>query len=249
MKRFLLVSALLALIFSITACNHSTAATGAATVEWRIGGSTCDGAGLSQVEVELWDGDELVDVSVDRCEVGQVTFNLVPPGRYDVVVWAYPPAKVGEETERTHADAIYEGAFEGLTIRSNQTATLQSPIALTARKATLYVNWGFSAGMCLQNEVYDVEVWIYDSFGDQIAGGVYDCSLQEYAASLPPEMADQASRGVYFDELNVEPLTIEALGLNDDGRPTYKTTADFQLDHGEVRDMMLTLEPCYDSCL
>ncbi len=250
MKRILLGSLLAALILATGACNYAGAPDGSALIEWRIRGNTCQGADLAEVEVELWERDELVDVTVERCAVGKTTFHGLPPGRYDVQLWAYPPPVEGGAAERSRDDATFEGFYEELAVRSNQLASLASPVSLTARKGAVYVSWRFVNGMmCLQNGVRDVELGIFDEYGDEVAGGVYDCSLERYVASLPPERINDASRGVYFSGLNVAPLAIEALGLNVDGRPIYKATSDFQLDYGEQRDVVLSLEPCSDSCI
>lgn len=251
MKRVILGPTLLALVLSLAACNHTSAADGSATINWTLGGLTCSSVGLGDVEVEIWDRDLLVDVQTESCTLGETTFNDIPAGTYDVKVWAYPPAKVGEIQDRSHADATHEGSFAGLSVRSNQRSVLESGIDLVARKGAIYVRWRFqNAEMCRYNGVAEVSVYIRDDFGNVVASGTYDCTLDDYIDSLEdPEMIEQASRGVYMPALDVEPLTLSALGLNDDGRATYKAVAEFQLDHGEVRDISLVLAACYDSCL
>ncbi len=246
-----LVSALVALALSIAACNQTGAADGSATITWRVAPLDCAEVGLERVEVELRQSGELIDVASAQCEVRQVTFPTLSTGQYDVVVLGYPEPTTDNESATEWP--IYEGYFSPLIVRSNLESKLANPIFLTARRAALYVSWHFDdARMCASNGVTDVDIQIYDEDNYPLLQDEersYDCSREDYIASLEPEQREQAMlHGVYFGELKAGRTFVHVQAMNTAGYVSHEAIEEISLSHGETRPLELELESCGGPC-
>lgn len=231
-------------------CGGGSKSDGSLAVSWRVGGQTCDSAGLEWVDVELLDFDgEVFDVTRARCAAGEVVFSSVRPGEYVVQILGYPRTKTADGAQLSRADATYEGEAAGLLVRSGQEARPASSIMLAARKGAVYLNWKFSNTMfCVYNGVAFIDVTFYDAYSNASEPTRYDCDLQSYRLTLPEEEATRPLRGVYVEKLDAEPLSVEVIGYDFDSNATHRGIQDFQVDHGEVRDLIVTLEPCAGAC-
>lgn len=252
MRRTAMLSTLL--LLAVTACSSGSRPAGSLAVSWRVGGATCERAGIEWLDVELVTGaergaPEVWDVERVRCSSGTTLFADVRPGAYDVQILGYPIAKTADGEQPTRADATYEGTALGVEVRSGTEARLASAIVLAARKGAIYLNWKFKNGMmCAYNGVTAVEITIYDQFSNAGEPLRFACDLSDYVATLPEEEVARGVRGVYVDKLDAEPLTVEAIGYDADGNVTHRGIADLQVDHGEVRDLIVELQPCGASC-
>ena len=246
----------------VSGCNDGGTAPGSARIFWRVGGQTCERADLEWVDVELYhnpdhlplsslDTEQLYDVRRERCAASVVALDAVDPGYYGVKILAYPPFKVSDGVQLTRADATFEGEHEELLVRSNQEASPLSAIVLAARKGTIYLNWKFSDGMmCNVKGVTSTEVAIYDRYSNIVFQGTYACDLDDYIATLTEEELRAGFRGVKIASLDVEQLSVEVLGFGTEvANPVFKGVQEFELSHGQTRDIVVTLEPCYQGCL
>lgn len=253
MRRTAMLSTLL-LLAGLGGCADSSPPAGSLLVNWRVGGATCERAGLEWLDVELVSGvlteaPEIWDVSRVRCAAGVTTFSEVRPGQYDVRVLGYPIAKTADGEQPTRADATYEGEALGVAVKSGTEAHLATAIVLAARKGAIYLNWRFANGMmCATNGVASVEITIYDTFSNATEPVRWACDMSDYVATLPEEEAARGIRGIYLDKLDAEPLTVEAIGYDALGNATHRGTKDFEVDHGEVKDLIVDLAPCGGAC-
>ena len=243
------------------ACGDDGATPGSAQVKWRVGGQSCESAGLEWVDVELYrqpgnvpvdelTTDDLYDVRRERCSIGEVRFDSVKPDEYAVKVLAYPPYKASDGVVLTRADATFEGEHPLLLVRSGVEASTPSAIVLSARKGTIFLDWKFADGMrCLSKGVTHVTYTIYDlPFSNVIREGTFECDLDDYFLTLTEE-EQRNFRGVKIESLDVQRLSVEVLGFSDDiASPTYIGRQEFELEHGQVRDLVVTLERCDQDC-
>jgi len=249
MRRSAMLSTLTALALFVAAagtlgCGGGSKPPGSLTVGWYIGAASCEEAGLESVDVELYyaQSEDLFDVQAKvACGAGQTTFETVDPGLYDVRVLGYP---AGAGAELTPADATFEGTAAEVEVLSGEEVRVPGDIRLSGRKGAIYVSWRFADGdMCAVNGVTTVEITVYDAGRNEDAWLQVACDMSDYLATLPEEEVADGVRGVYIDELDAEPLSVEVIGYGRTGAATWAGRASFELAHGQVRDIPIRLEP------
>jgi hypothetical protein len=129
---------------------------GMLVVPYELGnGRDCETLGVVAVRAEL-DGGDFVEES--DCEHGEVRFTLLPPGRYDAVVYGL------DERDVAVMDSLAEGPARIDVVGGGTTVVFEPPIRLTAAPAQLKLRWQFGFGSCdsAAIERFAVSAWRSD---------------------------------------------------------------------------------------
>lgn len=257
MRQIMVIPTLLLMALSFgLGCGGGSDPPGSVVIPWRVGGQSCEQAGLGSVDVELRYGDVVYDVRRERCSAGQAVFTDVEPGTYTVNVYGYRVPAEGDTNELTPADAAYEATYPeapegaGLRVLSGEEARPETTLVLKARKGAIYLRWRLPGGdTCTFAGIGDIEVRIYNRFSTERFYETYTCDLRDYLAGLTEEELQDARRGVRIDGLEAEPMTVELRAFDSQGVAQQQGSASFELGFGDVQDVVVDLEPCTAGCM
>jgi hypothetical protein len=183
---------------------------GVLVVPYELGNARdCAALGIVSVRAELDGGDYTQETD---CEAGEVRFNLLEPGRYDVVVYGL------DEDGVAVMDSLATGTDAIDVVGSRTTVIFDPAIQLTAAPAQLALRWefGFSSCEAAAIERFGVSAWRSD--GSELL------MMTEVNCSLPGEGRDQyrivpdADRELSGDELGeveIQPYDVHDLPIGD----------------------------------
>jgi hypothetical protein len=187
---------------------------GSLALEWEVSPRGCLLADVDQVLMEL-KNERRHYVEVFDCERGQAFVDELSAGNYSLDVYGLDPS----------GRAIFAAPSRTLTIRSevlNRTETLR----LTARPATLDVEWVFDNGrVCGSNDVDVVEIAVFDESDFEMARHRFSCNDGE---GRVPGLAAGS-------------FLVEAAGLSR-GQVTYRGTVIVALKRGDESRTEIVLE-------
>lgn len=180
--------------------------TGVLVVPFKLGnGRACEDLGVVSVRAELDDGDY---VEEQDCAAGELRFQLLEPGPYDLVVYGLDGDGVPV------MDSLAAGPLPVTVVGGGTTVVFDPPAQLTAAPAKLQLRWefGFSSCEAAGIERFDISAWRED--GSELL------MISELACSTPGEGREQyrlvpdEDRELSGDELGeVEVQAYDAHGL------------------------------------
>jgi hypothetical protein len=122
------------------------AQTGTVEISWRVGPSTCEVAGVSEVEVDIG------GVGGTFACADEAATLTVPAGTYDLTLVGLDGA----------GDARFGGEATGVSVSGGSTTTVPT-VTLGALPATVVVYWSFVNGqLCAANGVEEIEALLFD---------------------------------------------------------------------------------------
>jgi hypothetical protein len=224
-------AALASLVLLALGCErHESPNKGVLVVPFELGNrKQCKDLGVVGVRVELGDDGELAQ-EVD-CSAGEVRFNLVPKGRYDVSVYGV------DEDGVAIMDSLADGPASVDVVGGNTTVVLDPPAVLTASPAKLLLRWQFGFGSCESAAVggFTVSAWRADG-GELLMEADVPCDMpgegrQQYR-QVPDEGRDLSGDSV--GEIDVQPYDVNDIAMGD--------PANFSFDPpGPGREVKLSL--------
>jgi len=226
----------------LMACSDDSSGFGIVQVEWMIKGTTCDKAGIIDVEVQLrQEGTTMLSDDL-RCSDGEAYFNEVPAGVYDIRL-------IGKDGD---SNPFFEGKYEGLVVKAGN--TVSSPpdvLEMEAKKGTILLAWSFPAdqsNLCGFNNVETVEVNVSQA-GTAVSlfSGTFPCD---------PMYADNKDLAAPFEEgrvviSDIPPgeADIVLFGLSPEGVRAYSGEEVVTVPKTGSISVTVGLEPCEDNCI
>ena len=206
---------LLALAGTAVACGEDVPplGDGALDIRWEVSPRGCATVGVPNVEISL-SGPE-ARTEIFDCEVGRATIEDLTPGNYLFVI---------EGIDET-GQGTFHDTPQRLTVQPDVITALD-PVRLTAKPATIGVEWRFDDGrVCGANGVSEIEVIIFDRLDYEIARDIFDCNL-----------GGGGLRGI-----TAGTYVVEAVGLSAD--QTYRGLATTKVDRGDEGSVEVILAP------
>jgi hypothetical protein len=175
----------------------------------------CADLGVAGVRVELDDGELSQEVD---CEAGEVRFNLLDPGRYEVVAYGV------DEDGVAVMDSLADGPLEVDVVGRDTTVVLDPPAMLTAAPAKLLLRWQFGFGSCESAAVggFIVSAWRADG-GELLMESDVPCDMpgegREQYRRVPDEQRDLSGDSV--GEVDVQPYDVNEIAMGDPSTFTF----------------------------
>jgi hypothetical protein len=184
--------------------------TGALVVPFRLGnGRACEALGIVSVRAEL-DGGAYVE-EVD-CDARDLRFQLIEPGRYDLVVFGL------DEDGVPVMDSLGAGPQPVSVVGSGTTVVFDPPVQLTAAPAKIALRWQFGWSNCDDAGIESFGVAAWRSDGSELL------MTSEVACHMPGEGrghyrtvpdARRALSGDQVGEVEIQPYDGHALPVGD----------------------------------
>ena len=169
----------------------------------------CSDLGVVGVRVELDDGELAQEVD---CEAGEVRFNLLDPGRYEVRVYGLDADGVAI------MDSLEDGPLTADVIGRDTTVVLDPAAMLTAAPARLMMRWQFGFGSCESAAVggFTISAWRADG-GELLMEADVPCEMpgegREQYRLVPDDERDLSGDSV--GEVDVQPYDVNDIAMGD----------------------------------
>lgn len=196
---------------ALAGCSSShTDDTGVLVVPYELGNHRdCASLGVSTARAELDDG---MYVQEADCDAGYVRFNLVDPGRHEVVVYGL------NDDDVPVMDSLADGPFPVDVVGGDTTVVVDPPLKLTAAPAKLGLRWSFGFGTCLSTSIasFGVSAWRSDG-SDLLMEAELDCEMpgegRDQYRLVPDAM--RALRGEELGEVDIQPYDKNGFAVGD----------------------------------
>ena len=219
----------------LVACDHGGGSgIGALEVHWQIKGSKCALAGVSTVQVSVLVAETSVAAQTAACEDGQVVFEGLEAGTYEVQV----------DGLDTAGSAAWSATAQGVRVRGGDD-TDSVALELTHVGSGLSLSWYFeNSGLCSFNGVAQVDVTIwYDEI--TMFHQVYACDPFADPNRPPPE---DGVLGILVPDLPVAAVDVALFGLDGNGIRRFTGDKHVQLEDGRVVNVSVALVACEGPC-
>ncbi len=223
-------------------CAEEEAGSGSALVKWIVKGSTCDKAGIADVRVDLLQEGAQLYSEGGKCAAGQVTFDGIPTGVYDVRVLGFDELN----------NPTYEGMYAGLSVKEGTVpSTPPSAISLNPRKGSLLLSWKFpndKSNLCSFNNVSEVEVNVAQT-GTVVQhfSGIFPC---EPAYADPEELPAPLENGwIVLSDIPPGEADVVLFGLSPEGERIFSGTESVMVANVGYVQVTVELEPCSGGCI
>jgi len=191
-------------------CSEEGHDTGVLVVPYELGNRRdCEQLGIVAVRAELDQGDYVEETD---CDVGEVRFNLLEPGRYDVVVYGLDADEVAV------MDSLESSPLAVDVVGSRTTVVLDPAARLTAAPAKLKLRWEFGFSSCESAliDTFAVKAWRSDG-SELLMESEVECAMPgdgrgQYRV-VPDEERDLS--GDELGEVEVQPYDINALPVGE----------------------------------
>lgn len=171
----------------------------------------CDSLGVVAVRAELDDGQVVEETD---CDSGQIRFNLLKPGSYDIAVYGL------DENGKAVMDSLAEGQLPIDVVGGGTTVVFDPAIKLTAAPAKLLLRWELGFGSCQSTSIksFGLVAWRGDG-SDLLMETEVDCDMPGEGAAQYRAVPDEerALRGEDFGEVEVQPKDKNGIAI---GKPT-----------------------------
>jgi hypothetical protein len=188
----------------------------------------CKSLGVVSVRAELDDGAVAQEV---ECDAGEVRFNLLKPGHYDVVVYG-----LNADGVRV-MDSLADGPTSVDVVGGGTTVIVDPAVKLTAAPAKLALRWNLGFGSCESSSIgsFALDAWRSDG-SDLLMQTEVLCSMQGQGREqyrLVPDK-QRALSGEELGEVNVQAKDVHGIAM---GKPVT-----FNFDSpGPGREVKLSL--------
>lgn len=183
---------------------------GVLVVPFQLGNrKECSDLGVVGVRVELDDGELSQEVD---CEAGEVRFNLLDPGRYQVAVYGLDADGIAI------MDSLAAGPLTADVIGRDTTVVLDPAATLTAAPAKLLMRWQFGFGSCESAAVggFTVSAWRADG-GELLMEADVPCGMpgegREQYRQIPD--LERELSGDSVGEIDVQPYDVNDIAMGD----------------------------------
>jgi len=234
--------ALLALLTLPVGCAEEEPGPGSALIKWMVKGSTCDKAGIADVRVDLLQQGAQFRSESGKCSAGQVKFNDLPTGVYDVRVLGFDPL----------SNPTYEGTYSGLSVKEGASpSSPPSAISLTPRQGSILLAWRFpkdKSNLCSFNNVDEIEVNVAQS-GTVVQhfSGIFPC---EPAYADPEDLPAPLENGwIVLSDIPPGEADVILFGLSPDGERIFEGTESVTVANIGYVQVIVTLDPCSGGCI
>jgi hypothetical protein len=184
--------------------------TGVLVVPFTLGNQrTCEDLGIVAVRAELNGGDFVEEID---CDVGQVRFNSLKPGRYTVELYGL------NEDDVAAMDSLASGAAKIHVVGNGTTVVYDPALALTSAPAHLRMRWGFGFGSCDSAgiEGFTIAAWRADGSAllmeSDLACGTPGDGRGQYREV--PDI-DRELSGDEVGEVSVQPYDQDGIAIGD----------------------------------
>jgi len=198
-------------VLACAGCNHKQSDTGALVVPYELGNHRdCSSLGVVAVRAELDDGDKTQEVD---CDAGELRFNLLKPGHYDLVVYGID--KDGVEV----MDSLAAGPVPVDVVGSGATVVVDPAVKLTAAPAKVKLRWDLGFGSCGSASLskFSIAGWRADG-SDLLMETKVDCSMtgqgREQYRLVPDK--ERALSGDELGEVEVQAVDVHDIAM---GKP------------------------------
>ena len=237
MKHLWTIPALALLMTFATACGPAEdPGEGLVEVSWIVANTTCDKAGLAEVELQLYQEQERILVRTTACTDGVVTIPAVPVGTYNVRLIG-----ISEDGQ-----ALYKVEFEGLRVKKgDEPSSPPSDLVLEQIKGTLELRWSFPADQsnCAFAGTDTVEININrETTGDSEFQAVYPCNLA----------LDDVNENGYIEITDLPTdmeLEVILFGLDPDGGRVMFGDTVTEVPKIGSKQVIVPLDPCNGGCV
>jgi len=234
--------AMFALLGLSTGCSEDEVSPGSALVKWIVKGSTCDKADIADVRVDLLQEGAQLFSEGGKCSAGQVTFDVVPPGVYDVRVLGFDALN----------NPTYEGLYSGLSVKEGAApSSPPSAITLNPRKGSILLAWKFpndKSNLCSFNNVSEIEVNVAQT-GTVVQhfSGIFPC---EPAYADPEELPAPLENGwIVLSDIPPGEADVVLFGLSPEGDRIFSGTESVNVHNIGYVQVTVELEPCTGGCI
>lgn len=177
----------------------------------------CASLGISGIRAELDDG---MYIAEGDCDAGQVRFNLLDPGHYDVIVYGLNDDGVAV------MDSLVEGPRSAEVVGGGTTVVVDPALKLTAAPAKLEMRWGFGFGTCESTSIntFGVSAWRGDG-SDLLMETEVPCEMAgegrgQYRLVVDDE---RALSGDELGEVDIQAYDHDGIAIGDSVTFTFDT--------------------------
>lgn len=196
---------------------------GILSVTWKISPLGCDGAGVTNIDVELLGAKGPVgERLLVGCAAGRASVEGLAPGAYTLNL-------IGLDAS---SKAIFESGDTAVGIADGGVTTV-GPLRLTAKRANLNVYWFFDNGrLCASNGIKTMAMGVYDADGFAISEDEAPC-----------EEGVGAIEGLQSGE-----FIIEVVGMAADGTSQFRGLQQVEIKRGDDASVEVRLAECQGDC-
>ena len=230
----------LALVALLAAACGPAEDAGSGTVEvsWQVANTTCTNAGIVEVELQLYQGDQRILVRKTGCGDGGVAIPSVPVGTYDLRL-------IGISADGV---VVYKAEHENLKVKKgDEPSSPPAPLVLEQIKGTLELRWSFpvDASNCAFAGTDEMEININrESTGDSEFHALYPCNL-----TVDDPDVNEAGYIEIPDLPTDQDLEVIIFGLaDDDSRVLFGETVT-QVPKLGSKQVIVPLEECNGGCI
>ena len=185
-------------------------ASGVLVVPFELGNrKACDELGVTSVRAELDDGTYSEETD---CDAGELRFNLVHEGRYDLVVYGL------DDHDDAIMDSLADGPLAVDVIGKHTTVVVDPAIKLTAAPASLLLRWELGFGSCESAHLggFTVSAWRADGsellMESEVACDMPGAGRDQYR--LVPDK-DRELSGDAVGEVQIQPFDVNDIAMGD----------------------------------
>lgn len=155
---------------ALLGCGSGKDDSGVLVVPYELGNhKDCAALGVVSARAELDDGAQAAEVD---CDSGEVRFNLLKPGNYDVTVYGLDQDGVAV------MDSLVDGPRHVDVVGGGTTVVVDPALKLTAAPAKLLVRWDLGFGSCESTSLqsFAINAWRSDG-SDLLMQAEVPCSM------------------------------------------------------------------------
>ncbi|HIA01477.1 MAG TPA: hypothetical protein EYN66_06135 [Myxococcales bacterium] len=246
MKSTFSVMTLVCFLFTSGCGEDKSLANGAIELSWAIGGSTCGAAGISLVEVTVYNAERIHSSMTVACQLGEIQVPNVPSGSYSVRIDG-----IQQSTEMP----VYEGSALNVKVQPNQ-VTVVPRIYLAEKPGAIDLTWRFETGaLCSFSGVDTIDVSVWDIHSNRVWQESLPCdpaiALVQAERNEPIRALYTDAKGIVIGSLFAGSYTVQAHGLLAvNGLPTWwAQELQVVVQHGKLTPVDLVLSPCTEDAV
>lgn len=175
----------------------------------------CSSLGVATVRAELDDGQYSEET---ECGTGQVRFNLLKPGSYDITVYGL------DDHGKAVMDSLADGPLPVDVVGGGTTVVFDPAVKLTAAPAKLMLRWDLGFGSCESTSIksFGVGAWRGDG-SDLLMETDVACEMAGEGVSQYRDVPDKQRdlSGDEFGEVEIQPYDMNGIAVGDPATFTF----------------------------
>ncbi len=182
---------------------------GSLQLSFQLGsGKSCDEFGIERVEAILTNDGDDYDETVS-CDKGEIRFNDVEPGTYNLKLFGYDSDRV----------AVKDSESQKTTVKSGETTTIEQSIRLLDSPAKLKVRWDFDFSDCKTEGIGGFYITAFSSDGSDVLfdqqNTLCDSEPDDDDGYHTIPDPDRDLKGDDFGEVEIQPYDANSAPLGD----------------------------------